>query len=334
MPLFSDIGELEHALHGRTLSMHAKIKARLEAYDDKGELANRVVETTPGRILLAQILPKHPNLPFSLINRLLTKKDLQNVIDTVYRHCGQKETVIFADRLMGLGFYHACRAGISFGKDDLVIPSSKEKLVGQTQKEVKEYEQQYQDGLITAGEKYNKVVDAWSRCSDRVAEEMMKGISTPKPGRPVNSVWMMAHSGARGSTTQMKQLAGMRGLMTKPSGEIIETPIIYNFKEGLSVLEYFNSTHGARKGLADTALKTANSGYLTRRLVDVAQDCIIFEEDCGTDGGINVQAVVDAGQVIVSLGQRILGRTAAEDVKDPATKKVVIKAGELLEEKE
>src|SRR6476646_3829843 len=250
--LFSEIGELEHALHSRTLSMHAKIKARLEAYDDKGVLASRVVETTPGRILLAQILPKHPNLPFSLINRLLTKKDLQNVIDTVYRHCGQKETVIFADRLMGLGFYHACRAGISFGKDDLVIPVAKEKLVSQTQKEVKEYEQQYQDGLITAGEKYNKVVDAWSRCSDRVAEEMMKGISTPLPGKPVNSVWMMAHSGARGSTTQMKQLAGMRGLMTKPSGEIIETPIISNFKEGLSVLEYFNSTHGARKGLADT----------------------------------------------------------------------------------
>src|SRR5881394_4047694 len=255
--LYSEIGELEHALHSRALSMHAKVKVRLEAYDDKGELASRVVETTPGRILLAQILPKHPNLPFSLINRLLTKKDLQNVIDTVYRHCGQKDTVIFADRLMGLGFYHACRAGISFGKDDLVIPAAKEKLVVQTTKEVKEYEQQYQDGLITSGEKYNKVVDAWSRCSDRVAEEMMKGISTPKPGRPVNSVWMMAHSGARGSTTQMKQLAGMRGLMTKPSGEIIETPIISNFKEGLSVLEYFNSTHGARKGLADTALKTA-----------------------------------------------------------------------------
>ncbi len=204
-----------------------------EAYDDKGEFASRVVETTPGRILLAQILPKHANLPFSLINRLLTKKDLQNVIDTVYRHCGQKETVIFADRLMGLGFYHACRAGISFGKDDLVIPAAKVKLVAQTSKEVKEYEQQYQDGLITSGEKYNKVVDAWSRCSDRVAEEMMKGISTPQPGKPVNAVWMMAHSGARGSATQMKQLAGMRGLMTKPSGEIIETPIMSNFKEGL-----------------------------------------------------------------------------------------------------
>ncbi|HLM12691.1 MAG TPA: DNA-directed RNA polymerase subunit beta' [Reyranella sp.] len=330
--LFSDIGELEHALHSRTLSMHARIKGRLEAYDDKGVLANRVVETTPGRILLAQILPKHPNLPFSLINRLLTKKDLQNVIDAVYRHCGQKETVIFADRLMGLGFYHACRAGISFGKDDLVIPASKEKLVATTQKEVKEYEQQYQDGLITSGEKYNKVVDAWSRCSDRVAEEMMKGISTPKPGKPVNSVWMMAHSGARGSTTQMKQLAGMRGLMTKPSGEIIETPIISNFKEGLSVLEYFNSTHGARKGLADTALKTANSGCLTRRLVDVAQDCIIFEEDCGTTNGLTMRAVVDGGDVIEPLSERVLGRVALDDVVDPLNGTVLCKAGELIDE--
>src|SRR5690242_11810043 len=330
--LFSEIGELEHALHNRSLSMHAKIKARLEAYDDKGVLASRVVETTPGRILLAQILPKHPNLPFSLINRLLTKKDLQNVIDAVYRHCGQKETVIFADRLMGLGFYHACRAGISFGKDDLVIPTAKIKLVSQTTKEVKEYEQQYQDGLITSGEKYNKVVDAWSRCSDRVAEEMMKGISTPLPGKPVNAVWMMAHSGARGSATQMKQLAGMRGLMTKPSGEIIETPILSNFKEGLSVLEYFNSTHGARKGLADTALKTANSGYLTRRLVDVAQDCIITADDCGTKLGIKMRAIIDAGTVVASLASRILGRTAGEDLRDPATNKIVVKRGTLMEE--
>ena len=332
--LFAEIGELEHALHKRSISMHSKIKMRLEAYDDKGVLANRVVETTPGRILLAQILPKHPNLPFSLINRLLTKKDLQNVIDMVYRHCGQKETVIFADRLMGLGFYHACRAGISFGKDDLVIPQAKVKLVATTTKEVKEYEQQYQDGLITSGEKYNKVVDAWSRCSDRVAEEMMKGISTPLPGKPVNAVWMMAHSGARGSATQMKQLAGMRGLMTKPSGEIIETPILSNFKEGLSVLEYFNSTHGARKGLADTALKTANSGYLTRRLVDVAQDCIITEPDCGTTDGIKVRAIIDAGTVVASLAIRILGRTTAEDVKDPATGNVVLKAHTLITEPE
>jgi len=344
--LYSEIGEIEHALHNRSLSMHAKIKVRLEIYEDRvnaggvnGEKSQetilpvtRVVETTPGRILLAQILPKHQNLPFSLINRLLTKKDLQNVIDTVYRHCGQKETVIFADRLMGLGFYHACRAGISFGKDDLVIPAAKVKLVATTTKEVKEYEQQYQDGLITSGEKYNKVVDAWSRCSDRVAEEMMKGISTPLPGRPVNAVWMMAHSGARGSATQMKQLAGMRGLMTKPSGEIIETPILSNFKEGLSVLEYFNSTHGARKGLADTALKTANSGYLTRRLVDVAQDCIIIEEDCGTERGLTMRAVVDGGDVIEPLSERVLGRSAVDDIVDPLSGALLVKAGDLIDE--
>src|SRR5476649_2819473 len=329
---FSEIGQLEHALHSRTLSMHAKIRVRLEAYDDKGVLASRVVETTPGRILLAQILPKHPNLPFSVINRLLTKKDLQNVIDMVYRHCGQKETVIFADRLMGLGFYHACRAGISFGKDDLVIPQAKIKLVATTTKEVKEYEQQSQDGLITSGEKYNKVVDAWSRCSDRVAEEMMKGISTPLPGKPVNAVWMMAHSGARGSATQMKQLAGMRGLMTKPSGEIIETPILSNFKEGLSVLEYFNSTHGARKGLADTALKTANSGYLTRRLVDVAQDCIIIEEDCGTERGLTMRAVVDGGDVIEPLSERVLGRSALDNIVDPLNGTLLVKAGDMIDE--
>ena len=241
---------------------------------------------------------------------------------------------------MGMGFYHAFKAGISFGKDDMVIPDTKAKFVDQTNDLVREYEQQYNDGLITQLEKYNKVVDAWSKCTDQVAREMMERISATKldkgTGRTqqVNSVYMMAHSGARGSEKQMRQLAGMRGLMTKPSGEIIETPIISNFKEGLSVLEYFNSTHGARKGLADTALKTANSGYLTRRLVDVAQDAIIFEDDCGTDAGINVQAVVDAGQIIVSLAQRVLGRTAAEDVKEPISKKVIVKTGQLLEEKE
>ena len=217
-------------------------------------------------------------MPFSLINKQLTKKNVSDVIDVVYRHCGQKECVIFADRLMGLGFGQAAKAGISFGKDDLIIPTEKPELIIKTQNEVKEFEQQYQDGLITAGERYNKVVDAWSRCTDAVAAAMMKEISKQEVGRPTNSVWMMSHSGARGSPAQMRQLAGMRGLMAKPSGEIIEQPIIANFKEGLSVLEYFNSTHGARKGLADTALKTANSGYLTRRLVDVAQDCIIVEE--------------------------------------------------------
>ncbi len=332
--VFTDIGEIQHALDSKAATLHSKIKSRLKTVDSEGNPVTRVVQTTPGRMLLSEILPRHPNVQFSLINRLLTKKDVQNVIDVVYRHCGQKETVIFADRLMALGFSQACRAGISFGKDDLVIPSSKETLVGDTQKMVKEFEQQYMDGLITQGEKYNKVVDAWSRCTDKVADEMMKSISTPTQGEPMNSVYMMAHSGARGSAAQMKQLAGMRGLMAKPSGEIIETPIISNFKEGLSVLEYFNSTHGARKGLADTALKTANSGYLTRRLVDVAQDSIITEIDCGTTEGLTMRAVVEGGDVIEPLGERILGRTALNDITDPLSGEVIVPAGELIEEDE
>ncbi len=288
--------------------------------------------TTPGRMMIAQILPKHPNVPFELINKQLTKKNVSDVIDAVYRHCGQKECVIFADRLMGLGFGQACKAGISFGKDDLIIPVEKDELIHHTQAEVKEFEQQYQDGLITAGERYNKVVDAWSRCTDEVASAMMKEISKQEIGVQTNSVWMMSHSGARGSPAQMRQLAGMRGLMAKPSGEIIEQPIIANFKEGLSVLEYFNSTHGARKGLADTALKTANSGYLTRRLVDVAQDCIIVEEDCGTERGLTVRAVMDGGEVVSALSERILGRTAAEDVLDPVTNEVIVPGNTLIEE--
>src|SRR4051812_26136025 len=252
----------------------------------------------------------------------MTKREISGVIDQVYRHCGQKETVIFCDRIMALGFTHAFKAGISFGKDDMVIPDSKVKLVGDTQQLVKDYEQQYNDGLITQGEKYNKVVDAWAKCTDKVADEMMARIRAVEKfdnGRqkPMNSIYMMSHSGARGSPAQMKQLAGMRGLMAKPDGSIIESPIISNFKEGLSVLEYFNSTHGARKGLADTALKTANSGYLTRRLVDVAQDSIITEEDCKTKAGIKTRAIIDSGQVVASLGTRILGRTAAEDIRDP-----------------
>ena len=285
---FAGIGEVHQALDADVISIHARITCRYKTLDAKGQPIIVRVKTTPGRMLLSEILPRHTEVPFELINRLLTKKEISNVIDAVYRHCGQKETVIFADRLMTLGYTYATRAGISFGKDDLIIPAAKGRLVGETQERVKEFEQQYQDGLITQGEKYNKVVDAWSRCTDLVADEMMKEMSTPKAGQPINAVWMMAHSGARGSAAQIKQLAGMRGLMAKPSGEIIETPIISNFKEGLTVLEYFNSTHGARKGLADTALKTANSGYLTRRLVDVAQDAIITEDDCGTSGGLTV----------------------------------------------
>ncbi len=331
-PAFGTIGEIEIALDARAIKLHDKIRARFHTVDADGKPLRTIVTTTPGRMLIAQILPKNADVPFSLINRQLTKKNVSDVIDAVYRHCGQKECVIFADRLMGLGFGQAAKAGISFGKDDLIIPVEKEEMIRKTQAEVKEFEQQYQDGLITAGERYNKVVDAWSRCTDEVAGAMMKEISKQEVGKPTNAVWMMSHSGARGSPAQMRQLAGMRGLMAKPSGEIIEQPIIANFKEGLSVLEYFNSTHGARKGLADTALKTANSGYLTRRLVDVAQDCIIVEEDCGTDRGLTVRAVMDGGEVVASLSERILGRTTAEDVLDPTTNAVILPANSLIEE--
>ncbi|HTW27481.1 MAG TPA: DNA-directed RNA polymerase subunit beta', partial [Acetobacteraceae bacterium] len=333
-PAFGTIGEIEAALAAGAIRLHDKIQARYQGVDADGKPMRMRVVTTPGRMLIAQILPRHPNVPFALINKQLTKKNVSDVIDAVYRHCGQKECVIFADRLMGLGFGQAAKAGLSFGKDDLIIPAEKHDLIAKTQAEVKEFEQQYQDGLITAGERYNKVVDAWSRCTDEVAGAMMKEISKQEPGRPTNSVWMMSHSGARGSPAQMRQLAGMRGLMAKPSGEIIEQPIIANFKEGLSVLEYFNSTHGARKGLADTALKTANSGYLTRRLVDVAQDCIIVENDCGTERGLTVRAVMDGGEVVASLAERILGRTAAADVIDVATNAVIVPRNTLIEEED
>ena len=275
-------------------------------------------------------------MTFDVVNKLMTKKEISGMIDAVYRNCGQKETVIFCDRTMALGFYHAFKAGISFGKDDMVVPENKWSIVEETRALAKDYEQQYQDGLITQGEKYNKVVDAWAKCSDRLAAEMMNRISSVKKDdagrdKPVNSIYMMSHSGARGSPAQMKQLAAMRGLMAKPSGEIIESPIISNFKEGLDVLEYFNSTHGARKGLADTALKTANSGYLTRRLVDVAQDAVIREPDCGTERGIKMRAIIDAGHVVASLASRILGRSTAEDLVD-ANGTVIVPAGTMIEE--
>ncbi len=336
--IFGDIAEIEHALQTGVVTRHSKIKYRWEGVDDGGNTYRQWFDTTPGRVVLGQVLPRSPRLSFDAVNRLMTKREISNMIDTVYRHCGQKETVIFCDRIMGLGFHHAFKAGISFGKDDMVVPNAKWKIVEETRALAKEYEQQYNDGLITQGEKYNKVVDAWAKCTDRIADEMMREISAVRrdkeSGReaPVNSIYMMAHSGARGSPAQMKQLAGMRGLMAKPSGEIIESPIISNFKEGLTVLEYFNSTHGARKGLADTALKTANSGYLTRRLVDVAQDCIITTEDCGTTSGIKVRAIIDAGHVVASLGSRILGRCVSEDLRDPVSGKVVVKAGALIEE--
>ena len=335
--VFADMGELHHALENKVVTLHAKIKGRFKTVDEDGNQVSAIHETTPGRMIIGELLPKNPNVPFDTCNQEMTKKNISKMIDTVYRHCGQKETVIFCDRIMQLGFGHACRAGISFGKDDMVIPETKTKIVSDTEMLVKEYEQQYNDGLITQGEKYNKVVDAWGKATERVADEMMariKAVEFDENGRqkPMNSIYMMSHSGARGSPSQMRQLGGMRGLMAKPSGEIIETPITSNFKEGLTVNEYFNSTHGARKGLADTALKTANSGYLTRRLVDVAQDCIVVQVDCGTDEGLTMTAIIDAGQVVASIGQRILGRTALEDIIDPKTGDVIVAAGRLIEE--
>ena len=330
--IFSSPTEALMALDSDQVDLQAKVKVRVNTYDNEGNIIVKILDTTPGRAKLSTLLPKHKSVDFNTINKLMTKKEVTNVIDYVYRHCGQKDTVIFCDQLMAMGFKHACTAGISFGISDLETPKAKADLMSKAEKQVKDFEQQYQDGLITQGEKYNKVVDVWSKCSDDVAAEMMKNISTIKVGEPVNSVWMMAHSGARGSAAQIKQLAGMRGLMAKPSGEIIETPIKSSFKDGLNVLEYFNSTHGARKGLADTALKTANSGYLTRRLVDVAQDCIVTEEDCGTENGFVMRAVIEGGDIIEPLAERILGRTTASDILDARDNSVILNKGVIITE--
>jgi len=335
--LLADMAEVHQALFTGAVTLHTKVISRVPQTDEQGNEYLKRFETTPGRMLIGECLPKSHTVPFDVVNRLLTKKEIGDVIDQVYRHTGQKETVLFADAIMALGFRNAFKAGISFGKDDMIIPDSKEGMVNETRALVKDFEQQYQDGLITQQEKYNKAIDAWSQCGDKVANAMMDEIRAepkdPKTGRlaPINSIYMMAHSGARGSQAQMKQLAGMRGLMAKPSGEIIETPIISNFKEGLTVLEYFNSTHGARKGLADTALKTANSGYLTRRLVDVSQDCVVIEEDCGTTRGMEMRAIIQGGSTIASLGERILGRTTLEDVVDKDGN-VIAPVGTLLDE--
>ncbi|NQZ14467.1 MAG: DNA-directed RNA polymerase subunit beta' [Alphaproteobacteria bacterium] len=329
--IFRGPGEIQHALTEGHVSLHAKIKCRYHTVDEEGNKITTLVDSTAGRMLLSELLPRHPNIPFDEINKVLTKKELTNLIDVVYRHCGQKETVIFCDRMMKLGFRQACISGMSFGKSDLIIPEAKQTLIDEAKGKSAEYEQQYLDGLITKGEKYNKVVDIWSKCTDDVADAMMNHISNVDEVG-LNSVYMMAHSGARGSAAQIRQLAGMRGLMAKPSGEIIETPIISNFKEGLSVLEYFNSTHGARKGLADTALKTANSGYLTRRLVDVAQDAVITETDCGTENGITLAAVMNGADVVVNLAERILGRTAQGDIVNPLSGDVIVKDGEIIDE--
>ena len=335
--IFSNIEEIGHAIENKSISLHSKIISVFETVDEKGSKINQKYTSTAGRFLLASVLPKHHKIKFTLIDRLLAKKNVSEVIDTIFRFCGQKETVLFCDKIKTLGFKHAFKAGISFGKDDLIIPETKTNLINQTKKLIEEYEKQYSDGLITRGEKYNKVVDIWSKCTDTVANEMMKEISSAQKIFPdgrieTNSVYMMADSGARGSQAQMKQLAGMRGLIAKPSGEIIETPIMANFKEGLTVLEYFNSTHGARKGLADTALKTANSGYLTRRLCDVAQDLQVTMKDCGSKSSINITEIIEGGNILVSLSERVLGRTPAQDIKNPITGEVIIKKKKLLDE--
>ena len=336
--IFGSVDEVQHALDAGVVHLHAKIIARIPQVDDEGNQIMVRFETTPGRVRLGDLLPQNAKAPFSLVNRLLKKGEVQQVIDTVYRYCGQKESVIFCDHVMTIGFREAFRAGISFGKDDMLIPDNKWTIVDGVRAQVKEFEQQYMDGLITQGEKYNKVIDAWSNCNDQVTDSMMEAIASVKYDEngsemEPNSVYMMAHSKARGSVTQMKQLGGMRGLMAKPNGDIIETPIISNFKEGLTVLEYFNSTHGARKGLSDTALKTANSGYLTRRLVDVAQDCIVRSHDCGTERSITARAAVNDGEVISSLAERILGRVAAEDVIKPGTDEVLCTKNQIIDER-
>jgi len=332
---FVNTNEIEHALETNQIKVHSRIVSRFETVDENGKPKFEKHISTAGRFLLANLLPKNFNNKFSLIDRLLPKKVVSEIIDHVFRFSGQKSTVIFCDKLKDLGFKHAFKAGISFGKDDLVIPENKELLINETKKLITDYENQYAEGLITRGEKYNKVVDAWSKCTDRVATEMMKKISATevtKDGLKINSVFMMADSGARGSAAQMKQLAGMRGLIAKPSGEIIESPITSNFKEGLTALEYFNSTHGARKGLADTALKTANSGYLTRRLCDVAQDLTITKLKCEKPGFIKLSEIIEGGNVIVSLSERVLGRVVASEVKNPITGEVIIKKNEIIDE--
>lgn len=328
----ADNYEMSHALNSKVISIHDKILFRYTVKDEHGEKHHARVETTPGRVMLYNILPSAMKNSFDAVNKTMTKKAVTNLIDTVYRNCGQKETVMFCDRVMSLGFNNACFAGISIGKDDMIIPETKHKHIADSFDKVKKLEKQYREGLITAGERYNKVVDEWTNCTGKISREMMSIISSFEKPVNANSIFMMADSGARGSENQIKQVAGMRGLMAKPSGEIIETPIISNFKEGLSVMEYFISAHGARKGLADTALKTANSGYLTRRLVDVSQDCIVVEEDCGTDEGILVEPVIDDGRTIVSLAENVLGRVPLNDVKTEDGKKIIVKAGVMIDE--
>ncbi len=342
--VFSDTGEVRRAFDAGELDLNARINVRLTEWTkdkETGEFvpSTKLWETTGGRALLSEILPK--GLPFSNINKALKKKEISKLINVSFRKCGLKETVVFADKLLQSGFRLATKAGISICIDDMLIPKEKPSIIARAQKEVKEIEQQYVSGLVTSGERYNKVVDIWGKSGDEVSKVMMAQLSKERVmdrhGKEVeqesfNSIYMMADSGARGSAAQIRQVAGMRGLMAKPDGSIIETPIMANFREGLNVLEYFISTHGARKGLADTALKTANSGYLTRRLCDVVQDLVVTEEDCGTHDGSLMRAIVEGGEVIESLRDRVLGRTVVEDVLHPENRAVLVKAGSMLDE--
>jgi len=340
---FSDLAEITRAMHSGALEVHAKISARIKEYESDGnngwtEKLTRY-ETTAGRALLSEILPK--GLPFSVLDKPLKKKEISRLINTAFRRCGLKETVVFADKLMQNGYRLATRAGISICSDDMLVPTQKSEIIAAAESEVKEIEGQYTNGLVTNGERYNKVVDIWGRTGDQVAKVMMEQLGheevVDRHGKSVkqesfNSIYMMADSGARGSAAQIRQLAGMRGLMAKPDGSIIETPITTNFREGLNVLQYFISTHGARKGLADTALKTANSGYLTRRLVDVTQDLVVIEDDCGTENGVTMKALIEGGEVIEPLRERILGRVTIVDVVNPESDETVIEAGTLIDE--
>src|SRR6186713_1438019 len=343
--MFSDTQEVHRAYEGRQIELQAKVKVRVREWIKNTETGDylerrRVVDTTVGRSLLSEILPK--GLSYDLVNQDMTKKIISATINACYRALGLKETVIFADQLMYTGFQYATRSAVSFGIDDIVIPEQKTKIVASADKDVKEIQDQYASGLVTNGERYNKVVDIWSRANDQVAKAMMEKLGVedaidsrgkPQKQKSFNSIFMMADSGARGSAAQIRQLAGMRGLMAKPDGSIIETPITANFREGLNAQQYFISTHGARKGLADTALKTANSGYLTRRLVDVAQDLVVTEPDCGTDKGLTVMPLVEGGDVVEALGERVLGRTVVEDILKPGTDTVLLPVGTLIDEK-
>ncbi|MEK6212380.1 MAG: DNA-directed RNA polymerase subunit beta', partial [Pseudomonadota bacterium] len=354
--IFRDVAEVQRAYDNRQVELHARVLVRIKEVDqdEAGNVTERVTryDTTVGRALLSEILP--PGLPFELINKALKKKEISKLINAGFRRCGLRETVIFADKLMYTGFTYATRAGISICVDDMEIPPEKEQLIDAAEKEVQDIESQYTSGLVTQGERYNKVVDIWGRAGDMVAKAMMERLGQEpvlewdakkndwvpmkdKKGNPMsqesfNAIYMMADSGARGSAAQIRQLAGMRGLMAKPDGSIIETPITANFREGLNVLQYFISTHGARKGLADTALKTANSGYLTRRLVDVTQDLVVIEDDCGTTNGVAMKALIAGGEVVEALRERILGRVAANDVVNPENSQVAYAAGTLLDE--